>query len=244
MNQEENALNEELARQIMGDGATKEFIIRKGEALPVHEQEQVIIKGNIDSPARWLKKRIDTIEQKKAHVLVEREEMHIELNIDETNHFFTQVNGTLTLSIEMQAFGINTGEYIGAFDMADRIKKYRSYFESHTAAMQLVSERRNFKAKVDKEIEASDDKRGNARFLRSQIVESNLPKSFKIEIPIFKGQPKKIIEVEVEINPDNLSCTLVSPEANDTVLKERDDLIDGVIKDIETTAPEIVIIER
>lgn len=104
----------------------------------------------------------------------------------------------------MKKFAINTGDYIGAFEMADMIKAYRSYFTSQADAMKLVNELRNFKAKIDKEIEASDDKRGNTKFLRSQIVESNLPKSFKLEIPIFKGQPKKTIEVEVEVNPDNL----------------------------------------
>ncbi len=231
-----------MARQIMSE-CPREVIIRKGEAMPLKEPTPVDITGQIDSPARWLKKRVDTLNQKDANVLVDREEFTIKLTIDENNAYSDTITGELELSEEMDNLGINSGQYIGAFDMADLIKKNRSYFESTTAAMQLVSELRNFKAKVDKEVEASDDKRGNTRFLRNQIVESNLPKSFKVEIPIFKGQPKKTIEVEVEINPDNLSCTLVSPEANDTVIKERDDIMNKVIAEIEETAPDVVIIE-
>jgi len=237
-------LNEELARRIMAGEIPSDITIREGEALPLQEPEKVRLKGQITAPALWLEKRVDTIEQKQAFVLISREGFLITLRIDETNHYFTEISGKLELSDEMKKFAINTGEYIGAFDMADKIKAYRSYFTSQADAMKLVAELRNFKAKIDKEIEASDDKRGNARFLRSQIVESNLPKSFKLEIPIFKGQPKKTIEVEVEINPDNLQCTLVSPEANDTVLQERDNIMNDEISKIKETAPDIVIIEQ
>lgn len=242
-NNEENALNEQLAKQIMGDSATKEYIIRKGEAMPVKEPTPVNIKAQIDAPARWLEKRVTEIDQKKAHVGVDREKFFIILVTEETSAYSNTIKGQLELSEEMKRFGINNGEYISAFEMADLIKKNRSYFESTTVSMKLLSELRNFKAKVDKEIEASDDKRGNRRILAAQVVESNLPDSFKIEIPVFKGQPRRTIAVEVEVNPDNLSCTLVSPEANDIVQTERDSIMNEVLSRIETAAPEIVIIE-
>lgn len=63
-------------------------------------------------------------------------------------------------------------------------------------------------------------------------------------MPVFKGQDKQTIEVEVEINPADLSCTLVSPEANDIVTTKRDELMDAVIEAIKETCPEIVIIEE
>jgi len=48
----------------------------------------------------------------------------------------------------------------------------------------------------------------------------------------------------VEINPDNLQCTLVSPEANDTVLQERDNIMNDEIAKIKEIAPDMVIIEQ
>ena len=242
-NNEENALNEQLAKQIMGEDATKEFIIRKGEALPVKEPTPVKFTAQIDAPARWLEKRVGETNQKQAYVYVDREAFSITLVTEEKSAYKDTVQGRLELSEEMNKLGINNGEYITAFEMSDLIKKNRSFFTSITEAMKLVSELRNFKAKVDKEIEASDDKRGNRRILAAQVVESNLPDSFKIEIPVFKGQPRRTIAVEVEVNPDNLSCTLVSPEANDIVQTERDSIMNEVLSRIETAAPEIVIIE-
>lgn len=220
------------------------YCIRFGEALPLKEPKAVSISGTIDTPARWVEKRKDGIAQADAHVLVDRDKMSITLNIDENSAYSDQVTGTLTLSSEMQEFGINTGEYMSCFDMSDRIKQLRSYFETQQEAMKLVSELRNFKAKIDKELELSDDKRGNQRILKSQFVESNLPKDFKIQLPIFKGMRKETIQVEVEINPNDLSCTLVSPEAHDIVVQQRDMHMDAVIDRIKDAAPTIVIIEQ
>lgn len=222
----------------------QETIIRFGDALPLKEPKAVSISGTIDAPARWVEKRKDDIVSADAHILVDRDHMTITLNTDENNFYSDQIVGTLTLSTEMQEFGINTGEYMSCFDMADRIKQLRTYFETQQDAMKLVSELRNFKAKVDKELELSDDKRGNQKILRAQTVESNLPKSFNVNMPIFKGTEKRTFEVEVEINPNDLSCTLVSPDAHDIVVQERDNQMDAVLGRIGDAAPNIVIIEQ
>ena len=222
----------------------QETIIRFGDALPLKEPKAVSISGTIDAPARWVEKRKDDIVSADAHVLVDRDRMSITLKTDENSAYMDQIVGTLTLSTEMQEFGINTGEYMSCFDMADRIKQLRTYFETQQEAMKLVTELRSFKAKIDKELELSDDKRGNQTILRAQTVESNLPKSFKVNMPIFKGTEKRTFEVEVEINPNDLSCTLVSPNAHDIVVQERDSQMDGVLVRIAEAAPNIVIIEQ
>ena len=222
----------------------QETIIRFGDALPLKEPKAVSISGTIDAPARWIEKRKDDIVSADAHVLVDRDHMSITLKTDENSAYMDQIVGTLTLSTEMQEFGINTGEYMSCFDMADRIKQLRTYFETQQEAMKLVTELRSFKAKIDKELELSDDKRGNQTILRAQTVESNLPKSFKVNMPIFKGTEKRTFEVDVEINPKDLSCTLVSPDAHDIVVQERDSQMDGVLVRIAEAAPNIVIIEQ
>lgn len=240
-NAEQRAI-EKLTEMNIEDG--KDMVIRFGDALPLKEPKYVSIHGTIDAPARWVEKRKDDIVSADAHILVDRDHMTITLNTDENNFYSDQIVGTLTLSTEMQEFGINTGEYMSCFDMSDRIKQLRSYFETQQEAMKLVSELRNFKAKIDKELELSDDKRGNQRILKSQFVESNLPKDFKIQLPIFKGMKKETIQVEVEINPNDLSCTLVSPEAHDIVVQQRDMHMDAVIDRIKDAAPTIVIIKQ
>ena len=240
-NAEQRAI-EKLTEMNIEDG--KDMVIRFGDALPLKEPKYVSINGTIDAPARWVEKRKDDIVSADAHILVDRDHMTITLNTDENNFYSDQIVGTLTLSTEMQEFGINTGEYMSCFDMADRIKQLRTYFETQQEAMKLVTELRSFKAKIDKELELSDDKRGNQTIMRAQTVESNLPKSFKVNMPIFKGTEKRTFEVEVEINPNDLSCTLVSPDAHDIVVQERDSQMDAVLGRIGEAAPNIVIIEQ
>lgn len=240
-NAEQRAI-EKLTEMNIEDG--KDMVIRFGDALPLKEPKYVSINGTIDAPARWVEKRKDDIVSADAHILVDRDSMTITLNTDENNFYSDQIVGTLTLSTEMQEFGINTGEYMSCFDMADRIKQLRTYFETQQDAMKLVTELRNFKAKIDKELELSDDKRGNQKIMRAQTVESNLPKSFNVNMPIFKGTEKRTFEVEVEINPNDLSCTLVSPDAHDIVMQERDNQMDAVLGRIGDAAPNIVIIEQ
>lgn len=217
--------------------------IRTGEAPEVYDPQRLGIIGVIDTPFRWLEKRKDNIEWKNCHILVSRDEMGIKLIIDEHNHFADNIGGKLILSEELKRLGINEGKYITGMELSDLIRMNRTCFESKAKAMELVTIMRNFKAKVTSEIEASDDKKGNVSQLRRQTVEGNQPSSFELCIPIFKGQPKQTFTVEIDIDPDTLQATLVSPDAQDLIVEQRDKLMDEVLNNIEALCPEIPIIE-
>lgn len=221
-----------------------EVIIREGNAVKLHEPVKVDIEGTIDAPARWLETRHDCLKEKTCHVVVDREQMSIALRCNENNHYGSQITGRLELSQEYKRFGINSGEYTSNFELAELIKMNRTYFENRSTAMKLVTELQNFKAKVDKEIEQSDNNRGDRRILVNQAVQHNLPEAFTLVLPIFKGVPAQTILVEVYVNPGDLSCTLVSPEANDIIATSRDNLINDVIRRIREATPDIVIIEK
>lgn len=244
----------ELAREAMmqiadntPDGGTKvcELIFREGKALPALEPLKVVITGNIDSPFRFLQKRVNEIDQKSAIVIVNREEVWIKLTYNEADPYNQgQITGVIAEHPTFKKFGINRGRYVTTYEMAELIKMNRSAFENRQEAMKLVSALKNFKGKVEKDMEKNNDDRGNRKVLLQQTVESNVPESFKVVMPIFKGMPKETFEVEVYFNPDDLTCTLVSPEANDTLEEIRDSAIDQVLDNIRGIAPDIVIIEK
>lgn len=222
-----------------------ELIVREGDALPALVPMKTDIKGIIDTPFRFLTKRVVELDQKKAHITVDRENLTITLVVDENSPYDRGVvTGLITYHPAFKKFGINGGAYITTYEMAELIKMNRSYFENRQEAMKLVSALKNFKGKVEKDMEKANDDRGNRKILLHQTVESNVPDSFKISIPLFKGMPKETFEVEVYFNPDDLTCTLVSPAANDILEDIRDNAIDDVIRSIEEIAPDIVIIEK
>ena len=169
-------LKEEIKRQIaeaLVDGV-KEIVIREGKALEEKEPVTVKITGTIDAPLRWLKKRVamGCIHQDNSHILVDREQMTITFRSEEDYYYGTQITGRLELSPVFKKFGINFGKYMTNFEMAELFKMNRSYFENRAVAMNLVTQLQNFKAKVDKDIENMDNKRGDRRILVNQVVQS------------------------------------------------------------------------
>lgn len=221
----------------------KNITIRTGEALKPHDPNVVLIHGVIESPYKWLEKRKDTIDQGQCSVIVNREVMEIGLYINEHDFFSDTIYGNLKLSQEFKKFGINSGDYITGLELSDLIRMNRSCFADKSKAMELVTIMRNFKATVTTQLEMSDDKKGNTAQLRRQTVEGNQPPAFELCIPIFKGQPKQSFTVEIDIDPDTLKGTLVSPDAKDIIDETRDELMDDVLTRIAELCPAIPIIE-
>lgn len=231
----------------------KELVIRQGEAEPVVKfREPVKISGNLSvvasylkNPPQWFKTPGEGGDAPLnfSSLSVSRDKGRLILVVDEGMHWESKYIGELAFDKAFSDFQINTGKSYSTFELADFIKMNRSYFESKDVAMRLVSELRNFKAKVDKELENADDNRGNKRVLISQIVESNIPQSFKLYMPIFKGYPKPLFDVEININASDFSCTLISPEANDYSTEIKNDLIDAELATIRELFPELKVFE-
>lgn len=246
----EQKIKEEVKQQIaemLANGIPSgcgEIIIREGKAVELKEPVKVNISGTIDAPARWLETRFDCLKEKTCYVIVNRERLSVSLQCNENNHYGSHITGQLEISPEIKKFRINEGHYITNFEMSELIKMNRAHFENKTVAMKLVTELQNFKAKVDKDIEQSNNNRGDRRLLINQAVQHNLPEAFNLHLPIFKGTGKQTIQVEVYVNPSDFTCTLVSPEANDLIEEMRDREIDAVLERIQKRCPDIVIIEQ
>lgn len=220
-----------------------ELVIREGKAIEIHEPRNLIIDGVLDSPYRYLEKRVQAFPETQCHVIVNREKLTIKLVVDERHHVQTVIAGSLQLHPDFKKLGINNGEYLTAFELADKFKMNRSLFENQSAAMDIVHKLKNFKARVDKEIEKSTNDKGNVRLLLDQVVNSNLPDSFKLNVPLFKGFPKEVIEVEINVNANDLTCTLISPVANDLIQFHRDGAINSELDKIDKIAANIVVFE-
>ena len=218
-----------------------ELTILTGKALERKDPLKVVIDGTIDAPARWIEKK--TVDFTRCNVTVNRTTKTIVLNTDETNPFGAVISGKLELSDEYVKMKINDSDYISNFDMAKLFKMNRTYFDNKTVAMNLVSDLQNFKAKVDKDLENATNNRGDRKILVNQAVEHNLPDSFHLNIPIFKGIEKSSILCELYVDPDDFTVTVVSADANDQIESMRDGIIYEVLNRIKAVSESIVIIE-
>lgn len=242
----ENKLNLVVPKDY--NGAPIEVVLREGtapKALDPKAPIPVNITGTIDSPLRWLEKRVELMDQKRANITVSRDNMKISLADKETDYYNNGITGVLQPSKEMVEFGINSEKQWEPIKLSQFFKMHRTFFKDKAENMTLVSLLKNFKAKVNQDIERSKEENGSKVDNFSQVVDSNLPKSFKLNIPLFKGFACEEIEVEIYADVDgrDVSLSLVSAGANEAIEEYKNKVIDEQLDAIRQIAPDIVIIE-
>lgn len=234
--------NETIAEML--EKGIVELTIIEGKAPEKFNPSPVLIQGAIDSPARFIDKRKEEIDFKKSHVIVERSTKTIKLVIDEqsTVDKYTIV-GEFTIAKDFKKLAINELESYSPEELANRLKFMRSIFPKRAEHAKIVATLRSLKAKINQEIEDADDKRGNVNKIFKQTVESNLPETFTVELPLFEGEEPKKFELAVMLETDSsqgIVCFLESVEA----AEQMDELVnirfDEEIKKIES---DLVVIE-
>ena len=226
-----------------------EVIIREGAAPKVLDTKAPVkmnVNGTINAPLEYLSKRIDCINQKDCHIIVNREKITIELVVNEADEYTRgTIAGTLQYHPKFEEFGINTGKVWSPFDFAMFCKMNRAFFADKNVNMSLVSACKNFTAKVNNQIERAIQENGNRTDNFAQVVNSNLPEQFTLSIPIFKGGKKEdlVVETFAKIDGRNVAFVLLSPGAEETLEDLRDKAIDEQLNAIKAIAPDIAIFE-
>lgn len=235
------------------DETVKEVTIIHKKALDEKQPKLLNISGTIESVSTFLSKRLineqmsewsNPVFPKLAHILIDREKMSIELHFNEDSEFGDDiVTGRLTFTEQFEKWGINAGQEWGHEKFAEFCKMNRSSFSDPQDGMKLFLELKNIRIKTDNAFENKNDNRGSTKTLVAQeIIASNIPHSFNLELPIFKGQKKMKFEVEIYVSPSTFTVTLVSPAINDYIIQHRDEIIDAEIIKIESISTEIPII--
>lgn len=203
--------------------------------------------GIIDAPLAFLKLRVGDIDQHKAHILVNRDNLTISLIFNEDDAYTQgRVIGTLRMSTIFQKFGINTDKQWEPEQLGQFLKLNRTYFVSREENMKVVNALKTFDAKVNQTVQRETKENGNKAFSFRQAVDSNIPESFKLCLPVLSGGDPMEIDVETYATIDgaHVSISLQSPGANDIVEDIRQNYISNMIEKLREVAPEIVIIEQ
>lgn len=218
--------------------------ILHGTAEPVFHEQAIEVKGGaIGSVYEYLSKKVvvpGIIEHSKIEFCYDK--LYINLLYRARQRNPDVIHGSLKLHPDLEKFNINSGKSYSTFELADFIKMNRHYFENKDYAMKLVSELRNFEGKVNRDLEAKTDDRGNKRALINQVVESNIPSGFHLEVPVFVGQEKIRLEVEVTINA-SFECSLISPDLKELIDLKSKEILGEQLGLIRALHPELKIFE-
>lgn len=231
------------------DATLRVIHLSEDNRLPEVEPLNVEISGTIDAVYEYLEKRLGQgqFEQKDCHIIVNREKLSIALTVNETDsRRIACVDGSLAYYPKYLQFGINSDKLWEPSGLSRFLKLNRAFFNDVAQNMELVTILKNFKARINQKVENSREDNGSRIDNFGQIVNSNLPKSFNLAIPIFKGRPVENIEVEIlaDIDGREIKLSLCSPGAEVIVEEERNRAIDEQIAKIRQLAPEIAIIEQ
>lgn len=218
--------------------------ILHGNAEAVFHKKAIEVKNaSINAVQEYLSKKVvsaEVIEHSKIEFCYDKLYIHLLYDARERNPDVIQ--GSLKLHPDLLKFEINSGKSYSTFELADFIKMNRHYFENKDYAMKLVNELRNFEGKVNRDVEARSDERGNKRALINQVVESNIPSGFFLELPVFVGQKNTRLEVEVNITA-SFECTLISPDLKQLIDLESKNILDEQLEKIKVLHPELKIFE-
>lgn len=243
--------NEKLQINFVPGMAKAELVLREGVAPKELDPKAPIktkLNGVIGAVVEYLQKRIDTgqFAQKDCHILVNRDKVEITLITNESDEYRRgEIIGKLAYNPKFIEFGINANKVWTPTELGLFIKMNRAFFADRSENMRLVSCLMNFTADVNNKIERAVKENGNRTDNFAQVVNSNLPESFTIQMPIFKGMQSEIIEVETfaQVDGREVSFILLSPGAQATLEDLRDKVIDEQLEQIREIAPEIAIIE-
>ncbi len=246
--QKTNKMENEKLQINFAPGTTKcELVLREG-ALDPKAPIKTDLSGVVGAPVEYLTKRVQTgqFTQERSHLIVNREAIKLSLVINEDDEYNRgQVDGTLEFHPKFLEFGINTGKVWTPTELGLFFKMNRAFFPDRATNMKLVTDLMNFSADVNNKIERSVKENGDRTDNFAQMVNSNLPPSFTLNVPIFKGMDAETLEVETfaKVNGREVAFTLLSPGANQTLEEIRDKAIDAQLEQVRAIAPNIAIIE-
>ena len=210
------------------DGSQDELIIRQGDAPPIPERKAIRIDGLLEAPGEYVSKRKSMINPFLTHVTVERLKGKITLVTGDDDEFANTITGQLKANPALRDFRINGEAWASPADLGDFLRRGRRFFANKEQGGKLVESLATFKAKVSREIEKSNDKRGNYTDAVSQQVATEIPSTFDLEIPIFQGHDSVVFQVEIffEIRDAGCRIYLQSIELDEIIESTTNSLID------------------
>jgi hypothetical protein len=226
------------------ENGVKELIVLTGAAEQVYHDKSIdVTNASIAAVSEFLEKKgIENEDIVNSKVEFSYHDLFLNLFYSARRRNPDTIKGVLKLHPDLKKFTINSGKTFSTFELSDFIKMNRHYFENKDIAMKLVSELRNFEGKVNKDVELKADTRANQKILIHQVVESNIPASFVLVLPIFIGQEKVRLEVEINITSD-FSCSLISPDLKQLIDEETKLIIDEQLNKIKALQPDLKIFE-
>lgn len=225
----------------------KPITILEGKALEEKAPVKIEINGDIKTVSSFVGKRknvtfdgvavsgnagLQFINPDRAVVTVDKAALSITLELDPENVYGTEVTAKLSYTPELEQFCINKNRLFNREELIKLIRFNKIWFPDAEAHDKLLKAYQAFTATINANIGKTSDTRGNVDNAYKKTVETNVPDSFVLNIPIFKGQEKRRFRVEIAIDSTDASTKfwMESVELNEIIQIETDFIISEELK--------------
>lgn len=167
-----------------------------------------------------------------AVVLVDKEKNTITLDMDPQNYYGTTVTGQLLEAPELDIFAVNEQKSYNREQLIKLIRFNRSFFVNEGDHDRLLSAFQKFSVKTYMDYDKEDDTRGNAAMNFKKTTQSNIPLSFVLEMPIYKGQKNERFSVDICIESTGSSVAFYfeSVQLSDLLKTRKDEIFANELK--------------
>lgn len=236
--------NEKIAQAAIEKGIST-LVVLEGQAPTQHNNQPVNISGTISAPRQFIEGRKEEFKGTKKHCLVSKTDGIIKLILNEQSVVdLYVVEGKIEISKKFKSLGINDDKVsYSPESLANKLKLLRSLFVSNMEHASICATLRNLKAKINADIEKSNDRKGNVTENFKVAVESNMPDSIKLKIPLLEGEEAIEIELNVILELDGgsiIKCSLESVDAAELIETQ---FAKRVKEEIESIKDFVTIIE-
>lgn len=184
-----------------------EVTVRYGEAqkpLPLHPRKNIELNSSsIDGPSKFWGTKKDLYTPVNCHVKYDKVNGKIELVLmEDTVEKRDVVRGILSDNPSLDELGINDETLIGHAEMMKRLRWARNMFKNRDQYDKLISAFQNFRAKIETEINKSNDNTGN--IIENLVIKTTneIPLSFNLKTNLFIGQPQVDFDVTIIVQPN------------------------------------------
>lgn len=226
--------------ELVMSGDTHGVEIRTGDALPLKEPSKVSVSGDINTIRNYLqKRRLDAgystqgVYPDKAIVYTDKPNRTITIDIDPENHYGAKVKGALLINPDLQQFGINSQKQYNREALVKLLRFTKRFFSSADVHLNVLSSYQTFKASAKTEHENSSDQRGNRANHFVKLVDTTLPTTFVLCMPIFKGQPdeKFLVEICLDVTDGGAHFWFESPELEEIMALRTEEIFEDQLKE-------------
>lgn len=238
MSEPTNAARSEAIQVNLPEGA-QELVIRHGTAPSINQPVRTVITGTLGSVSAFVKHPLYNLyngEAQKARAVLDPANLSATLFLNSDDPLAPEVRGKMTLDEDLVKFAINADSKgtRKREEMASFLRQNRFFFPDKDAHAALVSEVKNFKAKAELDVQQASDQRGNRTNHAERKVQSEVPLNTIIEIPVFKGQQKRRIHLDVcfDFSENVVVFWLESTELDEIIRQETENTFQKLREDL------------